>query len=60
MFGLTKMGVFPKLGPQKLTVFNHRCWTHEIFRIGEYKEEKKFDKIWGTKIGPYSNEATIF
>ena len=53
--------LFPQeMGLQKLKVFNHRCWTHEIFRVCQYKEELNFDKIWGTKMGPSSNRATKF
>ena len=47
----TKMGGTSETGPTKLKLYNHSCYTHEIFRVGKY-EKIKFDKIWG-----YQNEG---
>ena len=40
------MGGLPQTGPKKFKLFNHLRQTHEIFRVGIYKETIKFNKIW--------------
>ena len=45
------MGGFSQTGPLKFKFFSFLSWTHEIFKVREYKEKIKFDKIWDTKMG---------
>ena len=39
------------MGPKKFKLFNHLCQTHEIFRVGKYYKNIKFDEIWGYQNG---------
>ena len=39
------------MGPPKIKLSNHTCYTHEIFRVGKYEVKIKFDKIWAYQNG---------
>ena len=53
------MGGPPLMGPPKIKLSNHTCYTHEIFRVGKYEEKIKFDKIWVYQNWEYPSNRAV-